>query len=204
MDKLQLKDTMLAKVEELSAKRQAVREHVELMSKTKIEDANKITQLKEQIEEHKKQTESSTDREVVKTQLEAVDTLSRELEVQYLLNGKEQKVLETMLVPLVEDVLGCHKEARALFNQLEKVFVTNMNIASMEEDVTFINNIGTEINNALSQMSVVMKKYKLIPNQSASYSTAKYGSVHIGQAGLYSVCNRLKSELSKFKKYYNL
>ncbi|MDN4862882.1 hypothetical protein [Priestia megaterium] len=204
MDKLQLKDTMLAKVEELSAKRQAVGEHLELISKAKFEGVNRIIQLKEQIEEHKKQAVGSTDREEVKTQLEAVDTLSRELEVQSLLAGKEQNVLETMLVPLIEEVLGYHKEAVALFNQLEKVYVSDMSIVSMEEDVTLINSIGNEINDALSHMSVVMMKYKLIPNQSASYQTANYGSIHIGQRSLYSVCNGLKAELRKFKNYNNL
>ncbi|MEC1620115.1 hypothetical protein NYE57_07320 [Bacillus sp. FSL L8-0222] len=205
MNKSKMKETMLAKLEELSVKRQAVREHIELMSQKEADGRNKIVQLHEQIESHKVDSEKPTDVDTIKAHLEAIDSLNKDVEIHSLLNGKESKALETMLLPLVEETLAVHKEAKEMFIQLDKLYLTEMNISTMEEDVATINSIVREINSALSHMGNVMKKFKFIPHTSTSYRFAHNNvSYHFGQMDLDSRCKHLKRELEEVKKANNI
>ncbi|MCL1698317.1 hypothetical protein [Lysinibacillus sp. BPa_S21] len=205
MNKLQMKEQMMAELEVLSTKRQAVREHVALISTTKENGRHKIAQLKEQIEAHKIQSESSTDLATVKSHLEEISSLTKDVEIQSLLNGKEIQALETMISPLIEETLAIHKDVKGLFGQLEKLFLVEMSISTMEEDVASINSISNEINNALRHMTNEMIAFKLIPHSSTSYSFAHSDAwYHIGQMPLYPKCNDLAIELKEFKYNQNL
>ncbi|WHY58657.1 hypothetical protein [Peribacillus simplex] len=130
MSKTTLKTTIEKKVQELHEKLEAL--DLVLGESKSVESAGvkAIAEIQAKIAESKSQL-VVTDIESAKQHLSMLDEITKDLGIQAYLNKSLVESKKEGILSALDDAYGVHKEAVALFKELDNEYVLHMSIASV-------------------------------------------------------------------------
>ncbi|MFE4350190.1 hypothetical protein [Peribacillus butanolivorans] len=203
MSKTTLKTTIEKKVQELHEKLEAL--DLVLGESKSVESAGvkAIAEMQANIAESKSQL-VVTDIESAKQHLSMLDEMTKDLGIQAYLNKSLVESKKEGILSALDDAYGVHKEAVALFKELDNEYVLHMRIASVNEDFAYLNGLENEINSVLGSLNTCMVRQGFVQNTSTSFTFKSSGLIHLGQTGVSTASRGFERAISQFVWEYKV
>ncbi|MFT8311589.1 MAG: hypothetical protein ABF629_10510 [Sporolactobacillus sp.] len=198
LNKEELRAAMEQKVTELEAKAEGVRAVLSAIEVAGEQGKAAIAELQASIEEHKGNM-FNADLEAAKTCADAVHDLNKKIELQTTFNEMQIQAKKDELLIALENGYAVHKEACRQFKELDKEYLYQMCIATVEADVALLNRLAWRINESKSFFYRAMVSQGHATQGIAMFTFPNIGRVHLGQADLQTKGIDFKSTINKFK-----
>lgn len=189
-------EKMTQKVLELQEVKDAVEAFLEEIEVTTRQYNQAVSELEEQVENLQESLGVATDLAEAKSIKQKINDTQDEIElVKQVSNAKVDAMYET-LGDKAESFFVVHKEAVAVFKELDKQMIANTGLGALKSNLELMNGFARSVNFTFADVRKILLTTGIVPVEEQNRMFR--GKYHLGQAGLSTELNSFYAKVSEY------